>query len=42
VPEDVGASDAEAEDGLSVGFDLFPRESLVAEVCSYFRLVEGA
>ncbi len=42
VPEEVGASDAEAEHGLCVGFGLFPRESVVAEVGSDFRPVEVA
>ncbi|MEI6358065.1 MAG: hypothetical protein WCP53_13350, partial [Verrucomicrobiota bacterium] len=40
MPEEVGASDAEAEHGLCVGFERFTQESVVAEVGSYFRLVE--
>jgi len=39
VPEEVGASGAEAEQGLCVGLELFPQESVVAEVGSDFRLV---
>jgi len=42
VPEEVGASGAEAEHGLCVGFGLFPKKSVVAEVGSCFRLVEVA
>jgi hypothetical protein len=42
VPEEVGAGDAEAEQGLCVGSGLFPQESVVAEVGSDFRLVEVA
>ena len=42
VPEEVGASGAEAEHGLCVGFGLFAQESVVAVVGSYFRLVEVA
>ena len=42
VPEEVGESDAEAEDGLCVGSGLFPQESVVAEVGKYLRLVEVA
>ncbi len=42
VSEEVGASDAEAEHGLCVGFGLFPQESVVAEVVSYFLIVEVA
>ena len=42
MPEEVGAGDAEAEQGLGVGFGLFPRESVVAEVGSDFRPVEVA
>jgi len=40
VPEEVGESDGEAEHGLTVGFGLFPQESVVAEVGKYFRPVE--
>ena len=42
VPEEVGASDAVAEQGLPVGFGLSPQESVVAEVGKYFRPVEIA
>ena len=40
MPEEIGASDAEAEHGLWVGSGLCPQESVVAEVGRYFRVVE--
>ena len=42
MPEEVGASDAEAEHCRCVGSGLFAHESVVAMVGSDFRLVEVA
>ena len=40
--EEVGASDSDAEQGLCVGFGLFPQESVFAAVGSSFRVLEVA
>ena len=42
MPQEVGASDAEAEHRRCVGFGLFAHESVVAEVGKYLRLMEVA